>query len=419
MIQLLSVPMISMGFVSFFFFIFYLYLSLKTKSMDKQHVSYLIFSILSLVNTIYVISFAVLMNSANDLQILDISNRITIFSSMFVILLSLHFNKFFFDISGKKDLLFFYSLNFIFSIICFSGNPIFLAKKIFPTSHYYTGLEFGVLFQVWGIYIIMMMFYALIVLIRGYFFYFRTNREKSRGLLFLLIASIIWNTVGMLDALTCMQIIDLPPVTWVGSMVMILCIEVMLVTKIEYLHSQIRALYEKVIHDHSIDVFSRNYFEMELDKILKSVIDPELSYYLIFIDIDDFKTINDTYGHVCGDYVLKHIVEVMHKNLRKPDIVARYGGDEFIALMASKEGVEITTKIIDRLREKIAEEKFEFSSTAFHVTCSFGIVLIDRNSYKKTKTRDEIIAMADSALYHSKRLGKNKVYVLNIGSSVL
>lgn len=406
-----------MGFVSFFFFIFYLYLSSKTKSRDKQHTSYLIFSVLSLVNTIYVISFAVLMNSENDLQILSLSNRITIFSSMFVILLSLHFNKYFFDIRGKKDLVVFYLLNIIFSVLCFINTPFFMASKQFPTSQFYTGLEVGILFKVWGVYIIAMMLYAVIVLIKGFFFYYRTNKEKSNGLLFFLIATIIWNAAGVIDALTSIQIIDLPPLTWVGSMVMILCIEIMLVTKIENLYSQISSLYEKVIHDHSIDVFSRNYFELQLDKVLKSNADTGLSYYLIFIDIDDFKKINDTYGHLCGDYVLKKIVEIMNSNLRKPDIIARYGGDEFVVLMASREGAEVTTKIIERLRLKISDENFEFSTTIFHVTCSFGIVLIDKNSYvKAVKTRDEIIALADSALYHSKRLGKNRVYTLNIGN---
>jgi hypothetical protein len=133
MVKLLSVPMISMGFVSFFFFIFYLYLSLKTKNMDKQHVSYLIFSILSLVNTIYVISFAVFLNSGNDLHILSISNRITIFSSMFVVLLSLHFNKYFFDIRGRIDLVVFYLVNLIFSVLCFINSPLFMVNKLFPT----------------------------------------------------------------------------------------------------------------------------------------------------------------------------------------------------------------------------------------------------------------------------------------------
>jgi diguanylate cyclase (GGDEF)-like protein len=278
-------------------------------------------------------------------------------------------------------------------------------------------LEVGILFKAWGVYIITMMLYAVIVLIKGFFFYYRTNREKSNGLLFFLIATIIWNAAGVIDALTSMQIIDLPPLTWVGSMVMILCIEIMLVTKIENLYSQISSLYEKVIHDHSIDVFSRNYFELQLDKVLKSNVDTGLSYYLIFIDIDDFKKINDTYGHLCGDYVLKHIVEIMNSNLRKPDIIARYGGDEFVVLMASREGAEVTTKIIERLRLKISDENFEFLTSIFHVTCSFGIVLIDKNSYvKAAKTRDEIIALADSALYHSKRLGKNRVYTLNIGN---
>lgn len=413
MIKVMSVPMIATGFVSSFFFFFYLFLSLKTRAMDKQHKSYLIFSIYSLINTIYLFSFSFLINSNNNLDILNITNRVTIIFAMFVILLAIHFNKYFFNLTGKKDLCFFYIFNMVFSVLCLFDNPLFLARKFFVTSRYYTGLEFGILFQIWGVYVIIMMFYAMFILLRGYLSYLRNDRTLSSPLLLLLLASIIWNSTGILDALTAIHIIDLPPLTWVGSLVMILGIEIILVMKIETLFFRIRTLYEQVIHDSSTNVFSKSYFEVELDKKLSDKKDTDKLNYLILIDIDDFKEINDTYGHVCGDMVLKRIADIMKKNLRQPDIIARYGGDEFIILMTHSGGIELTTQVIERIRVKIQDESF-IADELFKITCSFGITLFDQNSLSNTKTRDEIIAKADAALYKAKHMGKNKIYILNL-----
>lgn len=413
MIRILSVPMIATGFVSSFFFFFYLFLSLKTRTMDKQHKSYLIFSIYSFVNTIYVFSFSILINSNNNLDLLNIINRITIIFAMFLILSAIHFNKCFFNFTGKKDLFIFYILNLVFSFICLFDNPLFLAKKFFATSRYYAGLEFGIFFQIWGVYIIIMMFYAVFILIRGCLLYIQNNRTLSSTLLLLLLATIAWNSTGILDALTAIHVIDLPPLTWAGSLVLILGIEIILVMKIENLFFRIRALYEQVIHDSSTNVFSKSYFEMELDRKLldKKDADDKLNY-LILMDIDDFKEINDTYGHVFGDMVLKKIADIMKKNLRQPDIIARYGGDEFIILMTHSGGIELTTQVIERIRVKIHNEILN-NDEHFRVTCSFGITLFDQDSISNTITRDKIIAKADVALYKAKNTGKDRIYILN------
>jgi diguanylate cyclase (GGDEF)-like protein len=354
------------------------------------------------------------MNSSGNIDVLNISNRLTIIFSMFVILLALQFNKYFFDLPGKKDMFVFYILNAAFSVICLFDTPLFLAKKIVTASSYYSGLEFGHIFQLWGLYVIFMMVYSMVFLLKSYLSGIRKSHENKNHLFFLLIASIIWNFTGIIDALTGLKIIDVPPSTWFGSMIMILCIEIILVLKIENLHTQIRDLYEKVIHDSSTEVFSKNYFELELDKKISDVNDKEISHYLILIDIDDFKNINDSYGHITGDVVLKRIAEIMKQNIRNPDILARYGGDEFIMLMSHKGGIELTTKIIERIRFKIQEEEFMFKQLKFYATCSFGITLFDQDSLKNSKSRDEIITKADSALYQAKSQGKNKIHILDL-----
>lgn len=413
MIRLLSVPMIGTGFVCGFFFFLYFFLSFRTKNNDKQNKSYLIFSVLSLINTIYVTSFAVFINSSSNLDTLSMANRITIITSMYVILLALHFNKYFFDLPGKLDLFIFYSLNIIFSIICLFDTRFFLTTKLFNTSKYYTGLEVGFFFNIWGAYVIIMMLYAIITIFNSYRLHIKIHRTYRSPLLFLLVAAVIWNLTGILDALTGLRIIDIPPLTWLGSLVMILCIEIILVIKIEDLHLRVSHLYEQVTHDSSTKVFSKNYFEMEMDRKISDTSHVGVSHYLVLIDIDDFKNINDTYGHVIGDIVLKRLAEIMKQNLRQPDIIARFGGDEFIILMSHSAGIELTIKIMERIRTKIQDEKFDIPDNDFNVTCSFGITTFDEGSLHAIKSREEIISKADSALYHAKHQGKNKVYILD------
>jgi diguanylate cyclase (GGDEF)-like protein len=411
MVKLLSVPMISTGFVSAFFFILYLYLGLKTNSSEKQHESYLLFSVLSLINTVYTISFAVLMNSDGNLDVLNIANRITIISSMFLIVLTFHFLKHYFDLPGRKDLNAFYFLNMIFSIFCVIDTPLFLTKQFHATSRYYTGLEFGPIFQIWGGYVILVMFYGTIGLYRGYILYARKNKDKRLSLLLQALTFMTWYAFGVCDALTGISIIDLPPLTWIGSLLMLLCIEIMLVLTIENLNNRISSLYRQVIHDTTTQVYTKGFFVVELDRRLQGGNEEDCGQFLIFADIDDFKSINDVHGHLCGDEVLKRIASIMKANLRQPDLIARYGGDEFIILMTHDGGIELTTRIIERIRCKVADEQFRGPESTFTVTCSFGIVAFDRDA-PKISSREEVITKADAALYESKQRGKNRVYTL-------
>ena len=416
MIRILSVPMIGAGFVSCFFFFFYLILSLRTKVMEKQNGSYLIFSILTLVNMVYVISFAVFINSAADTRVLSFFNRLTIMFSMYVILLALHFNKHFFGIPGKTDLIIFYILNGIFSLISFWEHPLFLSNELLPSNNYYTGLKFGPLFQIWDLYVVSMMLYSMALLFRQYFIQKKDKQKLNRVKPYLLLATLLWNIIGILDALSGIRLIQLPPLTWLGSLVMILSIEVSLVTKIENLYIKVHNLYQQVIYDSATNAFSKSYFELELERSIKDL-NSKNSYenefcYLILVDIDDFKNINDKYGHLCGDYVLKRIAEIMKNNLRRPDLVARYGGDEFIILMENSGDNQAAVRIIERLRQEINQERFRFNDFLFSITCSFGITPFDKSYIDNKLGKEQIISRADSALYLSKRAGKNRVHIL-------
>lgn len=125
---------------------------------------------------------------------------------------------------------------------------------------------------------------------------------------------------------------------------------------------------------------------------------------VILVDIDDFKLINDQYGHVAGDYVLVEFTELLQNHLRKEDIFIRYGGEEFLIVLpdTSKNGVSIASEKIRKLVEK---HTFTYYDETFHITVSLGGVV-----YPKTQTSEieALINEADKNLYKSKHTGKNK-----------
>ena len=125
---------------------------------------------------------------------------------------------------------------------------------------------------------------------------------------------------------------------------------------------------------------------------------------ILIIDVDDFKTINDTFGHPAGDQVLSVIGEILINNTRKENIVARYGGEEFAVLLTNT-GLETAMQIAERLRMKLADQEFNFSDCRFKLSVSIGVASNDGNS----TAPESLMANADQALYQAKRSGKNRV----------
>ncbi len=125
--------------------------------------------------------------------------------------------------------------------------------------------------------------------------------------------------------------------------------------------------------------------------------------YLIMSDIDFFKKVNDTYGHNCGDYVLKEIANILINNFRAIDVICRWGGEEFLVFMRNTKGVDIEKKL-ESIRESIETNTFEYEGQSFNVTMSFGYTLI-----KSESDVNKYIEYADTALYSAKHTGRNKV----------
>jgi len=138
-----------------------------------------------------------------------------------------------------------------------------------------------------------------------------------------------------------------------------------------------------------------------LEEILKNKIPYTEGICLVIIDIDKFKSINDTYGHTIGDSVLKELSSVVSTILREEDIFARWGGEEFVIITYTQD-INVAQKIAEKIRKEI--ENFSFA-TVGKVTASFGV------SYPKYKTDTfkTLFEQADKALYQAKELGRNRV----------
>jgi diguanylate cyclase len=122
------------------------------------------------------------------------------------------------------------------------------------------------------------------------------------------------------------------------------------------------------------------------------------------IDIDSFKQINDRYGHIAGDFVLKKVAFDMQSQLREPDVLGRYGGDEFVIGLpeTSRESAQI---VANSILTEVAKNEYAFAPfPPFHVTLSVGVKCLEN----ETKL-DELIDAADVKLYQAKKQGKNVV----------
>ncbi|MDO8291355.1 MAG: GGDEF domain-containing protein [Gallionella sp.] len=130
-----------------------------------------------------------------------------------------------------------------------------------------------------------------------------------------------------------------------------------------------------------------------------------LPFAIMVADIDHFKRINDTYGHVVGDIALKAVASCMAENLRTHDLLVRYGGEEF-AMLLPDTGLENARVAAERLRAAIADREIRYNEISFRITISIGIAQTQHEEKLET-----LIGEADRALYRAKDLGRNRVEV--------
>lgn len=152
--------------------------------------------------------------------------------------------------------------------------------------------------------------------------------------------------------------------------------------------------------------YSKRFLIETLDREFHRAIRHSRQLALVMLDIDCFKQINDTYGHLAGDYILREMSGIILHHIRREDVFARYGGEEF-ALVLTETGLDQAVQISEKLRQIVQEYRFSFKGQNIPVTASFGVAVA--GGPDKVGSMPDFIACADAKLYEAKQKGRNRV----------
>jgi two-component system, cell cycle response regulator len=170
-------------------------------------------------------------------------------------------------------------------------------------------------------------------------------------------------------------------------------------------------MYDAALRDGLTKAFNRKYFLDRLETEVAYARRHQARLSLLMFDVDHFKRINDTYGHLAGDYVLARIAKIASNTVRTEDVFARYGGEEF-GILCRGVGLENAGILGERLRVLIEGTMFEQEGARVPITVSIGVAA---HPELPVETGLQLIAAADEALYEAKRTGRNRV-LLKYGS---
>lgn len=154
------------------------------------------------------------------------------------------------------------------------------------------------------------------------------------------------------------------------------------------------------------EVYNHRYFQNTLDQEINRAQRKDTTISLILTDIDHFKSVNDTYSHQTGDFILKEFCKLLSSCLREYDTLARYGGEEFVIILPETDENEAFT-VAEKLRQSVEDCSFDDGSREYKITSSFGISS-GRPATEDTFSKNDLINQADLALYTSKEQGRNQ-----------
>jgi len=167
------------------------------------------------------------------------------------------------------------------------------------------------------------------------------------------------------------------------------------------------ALEKEVLLDQLMGISNRRAYEIQIRESLRRYHRHQKSFGLIFMDVDNFKTVNDTYGHQAGDRCLQEIAKAASFCLRKTDFLARYGGDEIIAILPGAV-VSDAKKVAEKIRKCVENTVFWHNHVHFSITVSIGAVGVTETDEEP----DSLFSRVDSAIYEAKKCGRNRIRVL-------
>lgn len=163
-------------------------------------------------------------------------------------------------------------------------------------------------------------------------------------------------------------------------------------------------IYRLTTIDGLTQIFNKRYFLETLEREIGRALRYRRELSLIMFDIDHFKLINDTYGHLAGDYVLKQLATVIRGRIRREDILSRYGGEEFAIILPEIDGYN-ASQFGDKIRKLTEKAQFVFEDTDIHLTISVGVASLTQG----LEDAREFVRLTDTRLYEAKRRGRNCV----------
>jgi diguanylate cyclase (GGDEF)-like protein len=166
-----------------------------------------------------------------------------------------------------------------------------------------------------------------------------------------------------------------------------------------------RQMFESASRDALTQIYNKRFFLERLHSEFAFSQRHNASLSLIIFDIDHFKQVNDTYGHLAGDYVLAAMAKAVVPMIRSEDVFARYGGEEFVVLSRSTDPPSASV-VSDRIRSLLEGYRFEFEEQRIAITVSVGLAAMPNPAIQSP---EDLVALADKALYEAKRRGRNRV----------
>lgn len=160
-------------------------------------------------------------------------------------------------------------------------------------------------------------------------------------------------------------------------------------------------------HDGLTGLYNRRYFQEELEQVVERVLrgsDPGSA--LLYIDLDNFKYVNDTLGYAAGDQLIGQVADLLRQLVRRSDFIARFGGDEFVVLLYHADADQ-AANVAELLQRRIADFAFYYEGQRADVGCSIGVVTITR----ETESAAKVLSQADVACHLAKRQGRNRVHM--------
>jgi diguanylate cyclase (GGDEF)-like protein len=164
-------------------------------------------------------------------------------------------------------------------------------------------------------------------------------------------------------------------------------------------------IYRLTTIDGLTQIFNKRYFLENLEREIARSQRYRRSLSLVMFDIDHFKKINDSYGHLAGDYVLKMLASTVKSKIRREDLFARYGGEEFAIVLPEIDG-DNGKAFAEKIRQIVEKQDFRFENTRIRVTISMGVSTID----EETTDAASLIKRSDERLYEAKSAGRNRVF---------